>query len=226
MGERVDVDALLGDGRRVAAGFRFDHRGLAQPRRLLRHLGELAGELAELQVLRLLPDQPERGDLPERGGSAVAEDDPVSVGQREQLGEPGLDPGDQALDRLLAVGRSEHARPRRGEGCELLGAYLGGPGAEPAVRGLDVGGNHYVSHGCKPSDLARCSGRRAAGCANIRSPDFSSRKLRRYFRSGRPSRLRGPWITAAEASRPSPGRRERPDCASRTRQRPLPGQSR
>ena len=49
--------------------------------------GELRRELAEHEVLGAPLDEAERGGIPERGAAAVAEQDLVAVGQREQLGE-------------------------------------------------------------------------------------------------------------------------------------------
>ena len=82
----VGVDALLGHRRRQRAGLAGDHRRLGEEGRRGGGLGELRGELTEAQVLALLPDQAEGGDVPERGGAAVAEHHLVAVGQREQLG--------------------------------------------------------------------------------------------------------------------------------------------
>ena len=64
---------------------------------------ELGGELAEGQVLALLADQAEGGNVPEGSGTTVAEHDLVTLGQREELREPVTDPADRVLDRRLAV---------------------------------------------------------------------------------------------------------------------------
>ena len=91
VGERVGVHARLGPGLRVRARRGLDHRRCVQPRRGGRHLGELRGELAERQVLRSVLDQAECRDLPEGGGTAVAQYDLVAVRQVEQArpGPPG-----------------------------------------------------------------------------------------------------------------------------------------
>ena len=86
MGERVGVRARLGVRQRVGARRGLDHRRLGQPGRRGGHLRELRGEFAEREVLGPLAHQPERGDLPERGGPAVAQDDLVAAGQCEKIG--------------------------------------------------------------------------------------------------------------------------------------------
>ena len=96
---------------------------------------ELGRELAEGEVLGALADQAERRDVPERGRAAVAEDDLVALGQAEQLGQALADGADEVLDRRLAVGGAEHGAAEGGEVVDLLGADLGGAGAEAAVRG-------------------------------------------------------------------------------------------
>ena len=88
MGQRVGVDAVLGAWQRVGPGRRLDDRRRVQPGRRGGHLGELRRELAERQVLGLVIDQPERGDVPERGGAAVAEYHVVAVREREELRHP------------------------------------------------------------------------------------------------------------------------------------------
>ena len=76
-------------------------------------LGELGGEFAEHQVLAALPDQAERGDVPEHRGAAVAEHDFPTVGQAEQRGELRAYGPDQVLHRGLAVRGTEHRVLRR-----------------------------------------------------------------------------------------------------------------
>src|SRR5204863_5976815 len=48
--------------------------------------GELGGELAEAEVLGPTLDEAERGSVPEGRRAAVAEDDLVALGEREELG--------------------------------------------------------------------------------------------------------------------------------------------
>ena len=81
----VGVDARLGLRCRAGAGLALDDGRVAEERRLLGRLGELAAELAERQVLAALADQPEGRDVPERRRAAVAEHDLVALGQLEQL---------------------------------------------------------------------------------------------------------------------------------------------
>ena len=75
---RVHVDALDRLGRRAGAGGRLAHVGCLQPRRFGGG-GELAAELAEDEVLAAVLDQAEGGGIPERGRSAVADDDLVAL---------------------------------------------------------------------------------------------------------------------------------------------------
>ena len=138
----VDVDARLGARRRRACpGSALMTVGSPRNGALLGDGGELARELAEGQVLGALADQAEGGDVPERGGAAVAEDDLVALGEAEQLGEALAHRADEVLHRRLAVRGAEHRAAERGEGLELLGADLGRAGAEPAVGGQEVGGD-------------------------------------------------------------------------------------
>src|SRR5680860_1350793 len=104
------------------------------------------GELSEGQVLAALTDQAERGDVPEGGGAAVAENHLVALGQVEQVRHSLADPADGVLDRSLTVRRTHQGAPGRGEGVEGLRAYLRGSGAEASVRGLErVGDGEHVS---------------------------------------------------------------------------------
>ena len=111
VGEGVDVHTRLGDRLAVRSGLGGDDRGLTQPGGALGDLGELAGELAERQMLGLLTHQPVRGDVPEGRGAAVAEHDLVSVGQGEQFIHARADPGHQGLHRLLSVGSAHVVGP-------------------------------------------------------------------------------------------------------------------
>jgi hypothetical protein len=88
VGERVEVHAGLGDRERVAARLGLHHSWVVEEGGGLRGRGELRAELAEGQVLRLLRDQPEGGDVPELGGPAVAEDHLVAVGSENSERSP------------------------------------------------------------------------------------------------------------------------------------------
>ena len=138
---RVDVDAGLGARVGAAAGLARDDGRLAEEGRVLGDGRELAGELAEGEVLGAVADQAEGRDVPERGGATVAEHDLVALGEVEVGGQPGADRLDEVLDRGLAVRGAEHRAADRGQGLDLLGADLRGPGAEPTVGGQQVGGD-------------------------------------------------------------------------------------
>src|SRR5439155_20083596 len=88
--------------------------------------------------LRPVAAQAERRDLPERRGAAVAEDDLVAVGQREQLGEPAAQPGHLVADGLLAVRGAEVRGGDAGQRVHGLPTHLARAGAEAAVGGLDL----------------------------------------------------------------------------------------
>lgn len=151
MGEGVDVDTRLGRGLGVRARVGGDDGRLGQPRGQLGGLRELGRELAEREVLRLVPDQAVGRDVPERGGAAVAEDDLVALGQGEQRGDALAYLADQVLDRGLAVGGAEEGRAGGGQGVQRLHPHLGGARAESTVGGLDVSRNLDLSHGSEVS---------------------------------------------------------------------------
>ena len=62
-------------------GLGGDDDRVADERVVLGDRSELGAEFAVGQVQRLLADEAERGRIPERSGSAVAEDDLVALGQ-------------------------------------------------------------------------------------------------------------------------------------------------
>ncbi len=142
---RPGQDVAGGVGLRLRRGARLglDDDRVGEEGRARGGLGELGGELAVGQVQRALADQAECRGVPERGGAAVAEDDLVARGQREELREARPDPGDQRLHRLLPV-RGAHQGAGCGQRGELLGAHLGGSAAEAPVDGLEVGGDREV----------------------------------------------------------------------------------
>ena len=153
VGPRVGVDALLGDRLGQRARVALDHGRRLEPRGIGRGLGELGGELAERQVLALVADQAEGGDVPERGRAAVAEHDLVALGQVEEGGEAVADAADGVLHRGLAVRGAHQGCTGRGERVEVAGLDLRGPGAEAAVGGQEFGGDRDgVGHRrCLPS---------------------------------------------------------------------------
>ncbi len=192
MREGVDVHARLGDRLGVRARVRGDDVRLGQPRRELGGLGELGGELAEGEVLRLVLDQAVRRDVPERGGAAVAEDHLVAVGELEQLTDALAHLADQVLDRGLPVGGAHEGGAGGGEGVQRLCPHLGGTRAETSVGGLDVSGNLDLSHAGERSRF-RKPGRNVV------------RRVRRCPVAGQPSD--GPGQTAEASSRWGAGSR-------------------
>ena len=150
MGERVRVDAGLGDRHRVRARRGGQHERFVEERRGGRGLRELRGELAEGQVLTALLNESERRDVPEHGGSAVAEHHLVAVGEGEEFGQSVAQSTHHRLDGVLAMAGAEvvatHGR-ERGDG---LGANLRRAAAESAVGGEEVGGDLDRRHGCHP----------------------------------------------------------------------------
>ena len=116
-----------------------DDLGLVEVRSPSGGVGELARELAEHEVLAAGVDQPERGDVPERGRAAVAEHDLPSVGEGEELAQPGADLPHHVTHRSLPV-RGAHPVPTgRCERLHGLGADLGRTAPEAAVARQERG---------------------------------------------------------------------------------------
>ena len=95
-------------------------------------------------------DQAERRGVPERRGSAVAQNHLVTVGRAEQLAQSVADPAHQVLHRRLPVRRAEQRGGTRAQRRQLLGANFRRAAPKPAVGRLDVGRNREhrdVSHG-------------------------------------------------------------------------------
>ncbi len=141
MGEGVEVDPLGGDRHRMGAGVRRDHDRVGEERRRRSAGGELRGELAEHQVLRLRLDQAERGRVPEQRGAAVAEHDLPIVGQAEQGGDAVAQPAHHVFHHRLAVRRSHVVGGGRRQRVDGFGADLRGSGTETAVLGQKIGRN-------------------------------------------------------------------------------------
>ena len=120
MGQGVDVDGRIGERIGVITGFGGDHDRLGQVWRGGTGVGELAGELAEHEVLAALLDETERRHVPEHGRAAVAEHDLPAVGQGEQLGEAAADVADEAFDRRLAMRRADDRRRRGDDSVDLF----------------------------------------------------------------------------------------------------------
>ena len=154
----VGVDAVLGDRDRTRAGLAADHRGVGEPRRGGGRRRELRGELAEGEVLALLADQPERGDVPERRRPAVAQHHLVVGRHREQLGQALADPAHDLAHGRLPVGGAHQRGARRGQRVEVAGLDLRGSGAEPSVGGLEVGGDREDAVTVRPILCSRAAG--------------------------------------------------------------------
>ena len=103
MGERVDVDAVLGVRQRVAARRARDDARLREPRRAAAAFANLPENSPNDRCCDLRADQPEGGDVPEGRGAAVAEHHLVAVGQGEKLAQAGGDPAYERLDRGLPM---------------------------------------------------------------------------------------------------------------------------
>ena len=222
MGEGVEVDRGVGHGQRVGPHLGLDDLGVLQVRGGRGAGGELGGELAEAQVLALVLDQAEGGGVPEAGGPAVAEHHLVAVGEGEELRRP---PRTRPTCDLTVFWRwlvPEVGGGDLGQGGDLLGADLGGPGSEAAVGGPELGGDgdvggvgHVWNHGIRDHRLRH---------ANRTPPDLAPGRRRVARRppwpsTPRPRRCRPPASTSSAsgpASRTSPRR----PTSSRRRSRP------
>jgi hypothetical protein len=167
-----------GVGARVAgrlggvAGLGADDDRVRQERRALRDRRELLRELAEGQVQRALAHEAGGGGVPEGGRAAVAQDDLVAVGQREELGQAGAHAADELLDGRLAMRGAHQGRARAREVGELLGADLRRPAAEAPVGGLDRGGDLECGAGGVHGrcTVANAPGRAAGGARSPSGP--------------------------------------------------------
>ena len=136
----VRVDGRVGDQLGVRARFRSQHDRVVEERRGGGHGRELGGELAEHEVLGPPVDEAERGGVPERGASAVAEQHLVAVGQREQVGQAGPDAADDRPHPAPAVAGPEVRAAHVGERTHRFGPHLRRSGAEAPVAGDQLGG--------------------------------------------------------------------------------------
>ncbi len=135
------VTGRIGNRLGGIAGWSGHHDGIGQEWRARGDCGEFCGELAITEVQRALPNQTQRGGIPECRGTAIAEHDLVALRQREQLAQAGPDPPDQGLNRRLPVRGTHHRATGTGQCGQLLGTDLRWPASEPAVGGLEVGGD-------------------------------------------------------------------------------------
>ena len=76
-------------------------------------------------------DEARAGHVPERGGAAVAQDDLVVVGDRQEGAQSFLQRGNHASHGRGAVGGAHEEW--RGQCLDLRGAHLGGAAAEASV---------------------------------------------------------------------------------------------
>ncbi len=143
-----DVDGRVRLRLWCAARVGLDDHRVADERVLGHRRGELRAEFPVGEVQRALVDEPECRRVPERGGTAVAQDDLVAVGRREQLPHPVADPAHQVLHRRLPVRGAEQVTCG-GKRLQLLGPHLRRPAAEPSVGGFEVGGDRQFGHRVK-----------------------------------------------------------------------------
>src|SRR5690606_5331644 len=106
----INVDAVARDSLAARTRLGLDHVGGFKPGGA-GSLRELAAELAKGQVLAALLDETKRRSIPERGRTAVAQNNLVALGDVEQLSQAILHPLHQVLHRRLAVRCAEKLRP-------------------------------------------------------------------------------------------------------------------
>ena len=159
VGERVGVDARTADGNGVVARVGRDDLGVTQVRGGLHGLAELGRELAEVQVLALVLDQAEGGDVPEGRGAAVAEQDLVAVGQGEHLGQAVAQLADLELHGRLPVAGAEEVAGRPVQHVDGVGPDTGRATAKASVGGEEVVGEGDVGGAHRPSvsRVRRCA---------------------------------------------------------------------
>ena len=120
------------------------NEGRAQVWGAYRLRGELRAERAPGAERRARGDEARAGHVPECRGAAVAQDDLVVLGDRQEGAQSFLQRGDHASNGGSAVGGSHEER--RGKCLDLRGAHLGGAAAETSVSGKDVLGDVGESH--------------------------------------------------------------------------------
>jgi len=133
---------------RSGAGLGLDDGGCVKEGRLVGGGGKLGAELAEGEVLGLLFHQAESGDVPERRGTADAEDNLIAFGGAEELAQPVADRTHQVLDRCLPVGGAQDGGRCGGQSLDLFRTDLGRSSAEASVFRQEVGryGDAVVAH--------------------------------------------------------------------------------
>src|SRR5437764_5745705 len=118
------------------------------------HGGEFGRELAEAQVLGPALDEPEGGRVPEGRRAAVAEDDLVVVGQREQLADAVTKAAHDRLHGRLTVAGAQVGWSRGGEGSHRLLAHLRRSRPEATVGRPQLGRKLDLRHGRSHSPLS------------------------------------------------------------------------
>lgn len=117
--------------------------------------GELRPELPERQELCAVADEAEGRDVPERGRSAVAENDLIAVGQGEELRETRAEATHLGLHGLLAVRRAQVGAGHVEQPAHLLAAHLGRTRAEASIARQEIGGDDdVVAHDGKATQYA------------------------------------------------------------------------
>src|SRR5699024_12709635 len=131
----------LGRGR-CGAWFCLDDLRGVEPRRLLGHGGELAGELAIGEEGGLVADQAEASGVPERGRATEGEDDLVTLRAAEQLAQAYADAADDIPDSSLAVGGANDGRAIC-DGLQLSWENLGRAATEATAVGDELLGQGW-----------------------------------------------------------------------------------
>ena len=156
------VGAELGVVARVAA----HDRRLAEVRGGGAALGELRRRTRRTRRCWLRSvDQPERGDVPEHGRAAVAEQDLLAVGQREQLGEPVAHARRPSCTGAWRWRRAEEscraaASAATASGRTLEGPQPNRPSAGSRSAGIVISGVGGGAHRPCPADDRRARPRR------------------------------------------------------------------
>ena len=141
MGQRIQVDATLGDRFGMGASLGTNDSWFPEVRCCSGRLSKLGGEFTEREVLTALLDEPERRDVPEHRGTAVPEQYLPPVGQCEQCAELRANVADEVLDGRLAMRSAEHRVAGGHDSIDLLVTDLRRPAPEPPVRWQQLGGN-------------------------------------------------------------------------------------
>ena len=161
-------------------------------------------------------DEPERGRVPERGGAAVAEQDLVAVGEREEVGEAVADTAHDRAHAVAAVAGARGSRRRRPPSA-----------ATASVRTFDGPDPKRPSAGEQLGREARCRGRHGEAtergafleplgvCSPVRLLRYQAGRLVRAQRGDRPAGHAAERV-ADRGARRRCGRAPRSRCRTRT----------